>query len=347
VLLGASIMAGGHLMMAFESTFYVALATIATGAGLLLPNLPSQIDGLYAPADPRRDLAFNVYYVGINVGGVLAPFACGTIGELYGWHWGFTIAAAGMVAGLIIYLCGTPYLPPDTTNRASRVGRRDTSSGIGELRSYKLLLGLALIVTVLRGSYEQVGNTIAVWAENGIDRTVLEHFTIPMTWFQSLNPLLVFSLTPLLLAHWKRQAHRGNAISSLMKMARGAGLIACAYLLLALVALWSEHSGNTVSWAWLVLFFVILTAGELYVFPIGLALFARIGPARFVATSIAIWYLAGFAGNLLGGSFGTLWTVLSRAEFFAAMGGVALLAAGLFLTVQYRALVPAELVPAE
>src|SRR5690349_7179899 len=90
VIIGGSIMALGHFMMAFEPLFYFALGTIALGNGLFLPGLPSQINGLYREDDPRRRSAYNVYYVGVNIGAFLAPLGVGTVGELYGWHWGFT-----------------------------------------------------------------------------------------------------------------------------------------------------------------------------------------------------------------------------------------------------------------
>jgi len=99
-------MALGHFMMTFEPLFYPALATIALGNGLFLPSLPSQINDLYKPNDPRRGWAYNVYYVGINVGGFLAPLVCGWLGETYGWHWGFGAAGIGMVLGLVVYVSG-------------------------------------------------------------------------------------------------------------------------------------------------------------------------------------------------------------------------------------------------
>jgi predicted PurR-regulated permease PerM len=102
-------MALGHFMMAFEPLFYAALVTIALGNGLFLPSLPSQINDLYQPGDARRSWAYNVYYVGINIGGFLAPLICGTLGEFYGWHYGFGAAGIGMVAGLLSFV---PYLGP-------------------------------------------------------------------------------------------------------------------------------------------------------------------------------------------------------------------------------------------
>ncbi len=100
-----------------DSVLYVALATIALGNGLFLPSLPSQINDLYEPHDPRLGRAYNIYYVGINLGGFLAPLVCGTLGEFYGWHWGFAAAGIGMFLGLIVYIAGGKYpssngLPP-------------------------------------------------------------------------------------------------------------------------------------------------------------------------------------------------------------------------------------------
>lgn len=329
VVLGCLIMTAGHFMMAFEPLFYPAIATIAAGSGLFLPNLPSQIDGLYDPTDPRRNSAFSVYYVGINTGALLAPLVCGTIGEIFGWHWGFAVAGLGMVAGLLIYMGGARYLPAEAPRERGSHAQTQWSSQEDRKRAYTLLLALALIVMVFRSSYEQIGNTIAMWANAGIDR-VVGGFTIPMTWFQSLNPLLVFTLTPLLVARWTVQAKRGREAPALMKMASGAAIAASAWFLLSWIML-TLDPGSQVSWVWVALFFAVMTMGELYVFPIGLALFARITPAAFTATAIAVWYLAGFAGNLLGGAAGTLWAKLSHLEFFTLMGMVAALAAALFL----------------
>ena len=123
-------MAAGHFMMTFEPLFYPALATIALGNGLFLPSLPSQIDGLYRADDPRRGWAYNVYYVGINVGGFLAPLVCGVLGEFYGWHWGFGAAGVGMLLGLVIYILGGKYLPdPVRVGEANSRAHRAEGTG--------------------------------------------------------------------------------------------------------------------------------------------------------------------------------------------------------------------------
>ena len=320
IIIGASVMAAGHFMMAFEPLLYVALATIALGNGLFLPTLPSQINDLYAEGDPRRGWAYNVYYLGINIGGFLAPLLCGTLGELFGWHVGFGLAGLGMLAGLLIYLWGQRYLPAE---QGRAVAAPAVARGRMGLPTVMVLAGVALSVTVFRGAYEQAGNTVALWADTGVDRA-LGAWTVPMTWFQSLNPLLVMAMTPMLLAGWKRRADAGQDTSPARRMATGALIVAGAYLLLSAV---DAVSGGKAHWLWLVLFFGVYTFGELFILPTGLGLFARLAPPGFGATTVAAWYLTIFAGSLSAGLVGTLWSRLPHPTYFALLAGLAVIAA--------------------
>ena len=325
VTIGASVMAAGHFLMAFEPAFYFALATIALGNGLFLPTLPSQINDLYEAGDPRRAWAYNVYYVGVNIGGFLAPLVCGTLGELYGWDWGFGAAGIGMLAGLAIYLWGGQYLPPERGATVDPAGEAKAASQRG---TYALLLGVALSVTVFRGAYEQVGNTVALWAGSGVDRSI-GRWAIPMTWFQSLNPLLVMVMTPFLLARWKRRAALGREHSPVRKMALGALVVAGSYALLAAVS--ALAGSREASWLWLAGFFVLFRLGELYILPNGLGLFARLAPRRFGATTVAAWYLATFGGSLFAGLVGGLWSRVAHPAFFLLLAAIASAAAMLLL----------------
>jgi POT family proton-dependent oligopeptide transporter len=323
VILGGSIMAIGHFMMGSEAFFYWALATIAVGNGLYLTNLPSQIGSLYADDDPRRNSAYSVYYVGVNLGALLAPVACGTVGELYGWHWGFFLAGAGMVVGLLTYTMGVAYLPPEPARIASS---RPQEAGEARARvgtNILLLLGVALAVAILRGAYEQIGNTIALWADGDVDRRLGSGFVIPMTWFQALNPLLIFILTPILVKLWTRQARHGREPRSMSKMVVGATGIGLAYLMLAVVTGLSGADHGRTNWVWLATFVTVLTSAELWILPIGIGLFARLAPKGMSATAIAGWYLAAFAGNLLAGVIGTLWSAYGHSPFFAIVATVA------------------------
>ncbi|MEG3086963.1 peptide MFS transporter [Sphingomonas sp. PB4P5] len=329
ILIGGSVMAAGHFMMAFEPLFYPALITIALGNGLFLPSLPSQIGDLYAPGDARAGSAYNVYYVGVNIGGFLAPLICGTLGELYGWHWGFGAAGIGMLGGLGFYIWGQRFLPSQAPRQP--IAHVEAPRARFPRKTILTLLAIALSVTVFRGAYEQVGNTLALWADVGIDRRA-GAMTIPMTWFQSLNPLLVMAMTPFLLAFWRRRSAAGAVERPARRMALGAAIVAAAYLMLAAV----EAVGGPAHWLSLVLFFVILTLGELHILPTGLGLFARLAPRGLGATTVAAWFLASFAGSLAAGLVGTLWSRTVHSGFFVLLALVAVLACVMLLLIDHN-----------
>ncbi|QNP44702.1 peptide MFS transporter [Sphingomonas sediminicola] len=322
VIIGAAIMAAGHFMMAFQPAFYFALATIALGNGLFLPTLPSQINDLYKADDPRRPWAYNVYYVGVNLGAFLAPLICGFLGESYGWHWGFGAAGVGMLAGLVIYVWGQPYLPVER-NEAEPVLPASKQTHRGR-DTVLLLLGIGLAVTIFRGAYEQIGNTFALWMRDDVDR-VIGGVEIGAAMFFSLNPLLVMVMTPLLLARWKKQAEQGRELSPTQKMACGALIVAASYLLIAGAEAFS--GGGRAHWLWLLTYFVIFTLGELYILPNGLGVFARLAPPKLGATTVASWYLAIFSGSLLAGQVGRLWSHLGHIQFFVLLAAIASAAA--------------------
>ena len=326
VVIGSLIMALGHFMMASEALFFPAMVTIAIGNGLFLPNLPSQVAALYADDDPRRASAYNVYYVGINLGAFLAPLVCGTLGELYGWHWGFGAAGVGMCLGLGVYLAGGRWLPkegPRTVARPAAAAATDD----GAVR-VGLLVAIGLAVVVYRMAYEQTGNTLATWVDTSVDRS-LGGWLMPATWVQSLNPMFVFALTPLLVAFWQRRAARGDAARPLRRMATGAFVSALSWLALAGVIHHDAARHALTSVGWVTAFFALFTLAELYILPVGLGLFASLAPARFRATTIAAWFLAAFAGNLLSGVLGTAWEHLAPDTFFVLTAAVAALAGAL------------------
>lgn len=334
VIIGGVVMAIGHFLMAFDSLLYPALLAIVLGNGLFLPTLPGQVGDLYARNDPRRGSAFNIYYVGINLGAFLAPLVCGTLGEVYGWHVGFAAAGIGMLLGLVIYVLGRRHLPPDPP-RSQRDAIPLSALWQAQHRPLMLLLAtIASIVVVFRLAYEQVGNTIALWLDAGVDRAISADFTIPMTWFFSLNPLLVFVLTPWLVQAWTRQARVGNEPAALTKMAIGAGIVGLSYVLVACLG---GDAQSQVGWGWAVLFFLLFTLGELFILPVGLGLFARLAPTGFGATIIALWFLASFGGNLLAGAAGTLWSLVDAHGFFALMAGVCALVAWMLYLLERRA----------
>lgn len=319
VLIGAALMAVGHFMMAFEHLFLLALVVLILGNGAFKPNISTQVGALYAPGDRRRDRAFSIFYVGINLGAFLAPLVCGTLGEAYGWHYGFAAAGVGMTLGLIVYLAATPTLPADA------FAKRATSPAPltrADRQAIIALLLLVLPVSLFWATYEQQGNTIALWADQQTDRHVnhlLFAFDIPVTWFQAFNPFMIFAFTPLVVALWRRQGAREPA--TVAKLAIGCFLNAAAWLVMA-VAAWHVGRGQA-SWLWLFVFFVIITVGELYLSPTSLSLVTKAAPARVLSLMMGVWLATSFVGNFLAGYLGTFWSRLDRVPFFLMLALIA------------------------
>lgn len=329
VIIGGALMAVGHFMMAFEALFFPAMAVIAIGNGLFLPNLPSQVTLLYQKGDPRAGSAFNVYYVGVNLGAFLAPLICGTLGEVYGWHYGFGAAGIGMCLGLAIYLWGGKYLPAEPDRAVARPELIQGGDGRGTI---PLLIGVALAVMLFRIAYEQSGNTFAVWADTSVDRLAFG-LTIPVTWFQSLNPMFVFLISPLLVRMWNARAAKGMATPALQRMAIGAIGVGASYAMLAGLIVAGAAGQYAISWLWVVLFFGVYTLAELYILPVGLGLFASLAPKRFAATTIAAWFFCSFTGNLLSGMIGTVWEKVTPQAFFLMMAGICAVSGVLLLAI--------------
>src|SRR5215475_4124602 len=307
ILLGAAMMAIGHFMMAFEPLFLIALTMLILGNGAFKPNMSAQVGGLYAPGDPRRDRAYSIFYVGINLGAFLAPLVCGTLGEELGWHYGFTAAGIGMTLGLVIYLIATPHLPSDAFVRRVPNGGLDGSAW----RSIIALFLLFVPVSLFWATYEQQGNTITLWADQFTDR----HFVgseIPVTWFQAFNPFMIFAFTPFIVAFWRRQEK--NEPSTIAKLAIGCAINAFAYLVMVAAA-WIA-GGEKASWFWLFVFFVIITVGELYLSPTSLSLVTKIAPRSLLSMMMGVWLATSFVGGFLAGYLGTFWSTMDKANFF-------------------------------
>src|SRR3979411_1273791 len=196
ILLGATLMAIGHFMMAFEPLFLFALTLLILGNGAFKPNMSAQVGGLYAPGDRRRDRAYSIFYVGINLGAFLAPLVCGTLGEELGWHYGFTAAGVGMTIALVIYLCAMRSLPPDELHKAMDLGLEKQPLDRSERHGILALIALFVPTTLFWATYEQQGHTIALWADDHTNRYIdllFWHGEIPITWFQAFNPLLIIA----------------------------------------------------------------------------------------------------------------------------------------------------------
>jgi POT family proton-dependent oligopeptide transporter len=314
VVVGGVLMAIGHFLMAVESMFLVALLFLILGNGCFKPNISTQVGSLYAPGDPRRDRAYTIFYMGINLGAFFSPLVCGTLGQLYGWHYGFGAAGVGMVLGVILYLWGQPYLAEDQLTRAEEAHVEKAPLTAKEWKAIWGLVVLCALNIVFWGVYEQQGNTIQLFADRNTDWHIFG-FNMPSTWFQSVNPMFIFALTPFLNMFWGWQFNRRKEPSSVSKMAIGCVLLGVSFIPLMLI---TAHLTETqrISFLWLVGCTFIYTIGELYLSPIGLSLVTKVAPARLVSMLMGMWFLSSFFGNYLAGYLGTYYEKLSRESFF-------------------------------
>jgi POT family proton-dependent oligopeptide transporter len=311
VALGALLMTAGHFCMGFERLFLLALLLLIVGAGTLRGNLMSQVGDLYTKDDHRRDTGFQIYYSLLNTGAFVAPLITGTLAQAYGWRYGFGFAGVGMLVGLVIYLSGGRYLPPDIPRGADVARAR---LGAAERRVVLVMVLMLPLLTLFWIAQSQIWNTYNLWARDHVDLAIAG-WKMPVPWLQAVDSLGVVVMVPLVLRFWRWQAARSTEPDDVVKLAIGCLLFGAAIVWLAggqLVA----HGLGKVPLAWVLAYHFMSAIGYLYFAPIAVALFSRTAPASVNAMMIGVYYLSMFAGSTLSGRLGGLYERLSSAEFW-------------------------------
>ena len=319
VYIGGILMTIGHFLMASERFFFLALLFLILGNGCFKPNISTQVGNLYPEGDPRRDSAFTIFYMGINLGAFFSPFVCGTLGQLVGWDWGFGAAGVGMVAGLCIYHFGRHLIPEDrlTQKALDHETVRDQKITPTEWKAIGALVFLCIINIVFWAVYEQQGNTLQLWADQNTSWHFFR-FHLPSSWYQSFNPAFIFLFAPILDKFWEWQNKRGQEPSSVTKMGIGCVLLGASFIIMMIASKMVgplEHG----SILWLAATTLLLTIGELYLSPIGLSLVTKIAPARMVSMLMGMWFLSSFFGDYLAGFIGGFYGTMTKEAFFALL----------------------------
>ena len=325
VVLGALSMAGGHLAMTFERWFLLALLLLVIGSGLLKGNISAQVGALYPVDDERRRTrGYAIFSTAINVGAVVGPLLCGYIAQAYGWHYGFGIAAIFMLGGLATYLVGYRHLP-------ARVARRERSSTRLRPTDWTILLALFIVmaITILQSvSYYQLGNVFSIWIQEHVDLRV-GGASIPIPWFQSIDPLASIAAVPLLFAVWKWQAAGGGEPDDLAKIGIGAAMAGASNLLL--VAAIMAAGGSAVHWIWPVVYCTGMGIAFVYYWPTLLALVSRAAPPSVNATMMGLAFLTLFVGNNAIGWLGRYYETMGPAAFWGMHAAIGFAGAALVL----------------
>jgi POT family proton-dependent oligopeptide transporter len=333
VIVGGVIMAAGEFALMVPQLLFVGLLLLIVGNGFFKPNISTQVGNLYKPGDARIDRAYSIFYVGINVGAFFSPLICGSLAEdpAFGYRWGFFAAGVGMVIGLIVYLIALQTLPKDRIARLQNKTEEKKPLTGADWKAVIALILLCIPTTLFWAVYEQQGNTISLWAESFTNRHLIPgiiDWEIPVTWFQAFNPFMIFAFTPLVVMFWTYQAKRGKEPSTVTKMALGDFFLAVSYLIMAAAAYLTGPSGQA-SWLWLLGFFVVITLGELYLSPIGLALVARVAPAQILSAMMGLWFITSFTGNQLQGFIGSFFSRMDKVSFFLMCAGIAFVASAI------------------
>ena len=336
VLYGGVIIACGHFSMAVHSmpSFYAGLGLIVIGTGLLKPNISTMVGSLYAPGDSRRDSGFSLFYMGINIGAIMAPLVCGWLAEsttfkgflaargfdpAHSWHWAFAAAGIGMLIGLAVFSLNRANLPSAgpqerSASPASHVSIALTASEWTRVVAIVILFAFTIMFW---SAYEQKGASLNLFARDLVSRSLFG-WDFPASWLQSLTPFFVIVLAPVFARMW---IHMGDAQpTSSRKFA--IGLFAIGIAMLLLVPASALTAQGKISPLWLVAVYFFDVVGELLVSPVGLSMVTRLSPAQIVGLMMGAWFFATSLGNKLAGFFSGFFTASDPGALMRLYGGI-------------------------
>ena len=268
---------------------------------------------------------------------------CGFLGERFGWHVGFGVAALFMLGALATYLSGYRYLPA----RVERKARANSAPLTARDRKVVLALFAVMAINVLpQIAYYQLANVLPVWLQEHANMKA-GSFDVPIPWYQSIDPLFSIIGLPLLFALWSWQGQGAGEPSEVRKIAIGSFISAGANLILVAAILLSN---GPVLWTWPFLYCAVQGIAFMYFWPPFLSLVSRTAPAKINATMMGSSFLVLFVANNLIGWIGTFYERMSPAAFWsmhAAIGAAGGVLALLFGRTVGRILEPQPGAPLE
>lgn len=308
VMIGGWLLVAGHGILAFNSvtSFYIGCFLVICGVGCLKPNISSMVGSLYKPGDERRDKGFYIFYVGINLGALIAPILCGWVGETYNWHYGFGLAAIGMIIGQIVYLWGQKYLEGigdfiGTDKNLDPAIMNKPLTSIEKDRIKVMLLSFLLII-VFWGAFEQAGGLMNLYAKQKTNR-MLMGVEIPASIFQSVNSFFIITLATVVGGFWYKWKLKGRESSSLFKIAIGTIIMGLGFSFMTAASMQYEQNGSSAMY-WLILAYLLHTIGELCASPVSLSFVTKLAPVKYASLMMGAYFAATGLGNKVAGLVG-------------------------------------------
>lgn len=346
VLLGCIGLAAGNFLLAGSSFsalggrqetamgfFLIGILTMIAGAGLFKSNASALLGQLFGPNDSRREAGFILFYMGINMGALFAPFGAGTAGERIGWGWGFLLAGVGMVIGFLVFALqarrafpGPVVKPEDASTPKADMGRV-----LIESQHVHLILLMAVFATLYMAGQQTYGGVMNLYAEERIDRMV-GGVLIPTTWFMALNPLLVVLLGSTVADLWRKRAEKSHRIVFVEKVTAGLLLMSSSFLFMIGVECLVPQAASPLV---LIIFYVLITSAELCVLPAGLVEVSRRSPKEVIGIMMGVWIFTMGGGAFLAGVLGSYANELGNIGIFAVLAVIGLVSAAILVPIEY------------
>ena len=338
VMIGGFFFMAGHLLLSFRSEpiVYLALCCLVVGNGFFKPNVSAMVGNLYPEGSHLKDRAYNIFYMGINVGAFLAPVVAEFVQSRFGFHPAFAVAAGGMLISVIILGRFQKHLLATDQGRAANAAAAVNAKplpidSVPTPHRIGALIVIYLIVIVFWMVFHQNGSTLTYWANENTDWNVTGIIS------NAINPAWVILLTFPLVAVWRWLDQRGREPSTPVKMLFGMLATSAAFLVMFAAAKQGEASaapgdiyGYKVSPMWLLGAYGVLTLGELMLSPMGLALVSKVAPRHLRGIMMGGWFVATAIGNKLT-QIGQLWDDMPHSSFWLLLSGCAVFMAFVLL----------------
>jgi proton-dependent oligopeptide transporter, POT family len=337
---GITMFAGQIVLFAMNSHFGLGLGLILLiiGNGFFKPNISTMVGQLYRDGDDRRDSAFSIFYMGINLGALLAPLIIGLLAEdwfavrgvaedgspiilSYGFKYGFLAAAIGMALGQILFnLLAKKYLleigekpfKSDTVEVSEMIedveNMAKSNKGLSHVEKQRIavIAILTFFVIFFWAGFEQAGSSMTLYTDAYINRSFFG-WEIPTTFFQSVNPLFIVVLAPVFAWFWTSKF--GRKLTTPVKMSLGMILLGIGFLFMLIATYEVQVTGEgdkevvvqKAALAWLILTYFFHTIGELCLSPVGLSVVTKLAPVKLASLLMGVWMLSSFAANIIGG----------------------------------------------
>ncbi|YBZ92543.1 peptide MFS transporter [Bacillus sp. AK031] len=328
-----------------QAGLYTGLSLLVIGNGFFKPNISTLVGELYPRNDKRKDAAFTIFYMGINLGAFFAPLVAGFLAEdlflttldtgtiHYGFKWAFLASSIGMIFGQVIFstfsrkYLGQVGLKPAKASAFETNGENVPLSPKDKQRTTAILI-LACFVVFFWAGFEQAGSSFTLYTKNFIDREVFG-YTIPVAWFQSVNPLFIIILAPIISAVWlKLSKTRRGDLNMTTKMGIGMILLGLGFMVLIPAVLQTGSDENNIvvkaNLMFIIFTYLLHTLGELFLSPVGLSLVSKVAPIKIASLMMGVWMAAIGVASLLAGQLASLTATLGYLEIFAVIGGVAI-----------------------